>query len=952
MKINKGKISGFFACLVLWLLAPLSGVLAQASTVSTLAGNSIPLDGIGTKAHFGSPWQIQVKDTLAFISDKDNNALRTLSLKTKRVQTLLTNQNEISGLALSSTGDTLYFCTDRNVLKRYIRNTQALTILDTLPDLDIDAIACKRNGALLIGSASGHRIAERSVQGVVKTLAGKLNTAGFVEGLDTIARFNRIASIILSQTEDTIYISDRFNSKIRRFIPSTKQVSTLATGNLVFGPRQLAFSKRKDTIFIANSSNHSLVYVPLKVGAATVFAGATATLGYVDGNSTVSRYYFPLGIARSDSGWIVCDNANRRIRMVKKGISSTIAGIGIIGDGTGIDSRFNGPYDLVKHPFKDSIYITDQTNHAIRIMDLTSKIVSTAVGNGISGNVSGAADLVRLNRPTNMAMSPSGDTLFFVEPFANKVKYLLTKTNQVKWLAGSDTVGFRDYPFGKYARFNRPQDLAYRDGKLYIADALNHKIRVIKISTTAVSTFSGTIAGFKDSTLLGCKYNRPATLEWVGNRLFIGEDAGLKIRVLIPEQDTVMRWAGSGNIGTVDGPGDVARFKGIFKISYDPFKRGLLVGGYLNEGVCRFVSVDTMLVSTFMDATGFQDGAFSSSKFLGPLGFWADEENTRLVFADAGNNRIRSVNLGINRKPNCTFDTSTIDGLNEDQALVTFLNVVSNISPGNGPVDNGQLVSISVESVPPGKITNGIVASGALRFKPAPDSNGTFLVKVKLKDNGGTLGGGVDSSVYFKTVRVKAINDAPILQLAGNDTASNGVARARAGFVLKFTPGPHDELWQQIVDTSIVCDRPDWFSKQPWFDQDTLKYEPISDTLGTCSVFIKLKDNGGIADGGKDSLETSFTITLLDPSSTKTWVVRPSLVVYPNPATRSFRVRNMPAGFRKISLFDMRGILMEEIQIDSDGLFRLQGDYTGLFVLKIEGAPFSSGLIQLEGKSK
>jgi hypothetical protein len=60
----------------------------------------------------------------------------------------------------------------------------------------------------------------------------------------------------------------------------------------------------------------------------------------------------------------------------------------------------------------------------------------------------------------------------------------------------------------------------------------------------------------------------------------------------------------------------------------------------------------------------------------------------------------------------------------------------------------------------------------------------------------------------------------------------------------------------------------------------------------------------------------------------------------------------LPTGNQKISLFDMRGILMEEIRLDSDGLFRLQGDYSGLFVLKIEGAPFSSGLIRLEGKSK
>jgi hypothetical protein len=57
-------------------------------------------------------------------------------------------------------------------------------------------------------------------------------------------------------------------------------------------------------------------------------------------------------------------------------------------------------------------------------------------------------------------------------------------------------------------------------------------------------------------------------------------------------------------------------------------------------------------------------------------------------------------------------------------------------------------------------------------------------------------------------------------------------------------------------------------------------------------------------------------------------------------------------GHQKISLFDLRGILMEEIRIDSDGLFRLQGNYSGLYVLIIVDASFSSGLIRLEGKSK
>jgi len=39
MMINKGKIQGFFAALVLWVMAPLSSAWAQTSTVSTLPGN-------------------------------------------------------------------------------------------------------------------------------------------------------------------------------------------------------------------------------------------------------------------------------------------------------------------------------------------------------------------------------------------------------------------------------------------------------------------------------------------------------------------------------------------------------------------------------------------------------------------------------------------------------------------------------------------------------------------------------------------------------------------------------------------------------------------------------------------------------------------------------------------------------------------------------------------------
>lgn len=947
--MKKSRLLFVFAIGWFFLLQLFIGrfAVAQQALISTEAGSSRPLDGPGPQALFFSPWQVHARDSLAFVSDFDDNALRKINLITGRVSTVFFNQTGISGFAFTRTWDTVYFATNSNILKRFIRSSNTLQILDTLPDAGISAMVCRRNGALILGSENGHRVAEWKGNGQIINLAGKLNTAGFAEGIDSLARFNRISSIVLSQTEDTMYFADRFNSRIRRYIRSTRTVSSLSLGNLLYGPEQIAMSKRKDSLYIANAGLHTLVTVPLRSGVSKVICGGNNSSGYVDGPAAVTRFNYPMGIAACDSGLLVCDYYNRRIRLFKNGFTRTQAGIGIIGDGTGVDSRFNGPYDVALHPTKDSLYVSDQMNHAIRLIRLSTKKVSTLVGNGTAGNVSSNnPSLVRLNRPTSLAMSPSGDTLFFVEPFANKIKYLLTKTNEVKWLAGSDTAGYKDSPVGRFARFNRPQDLAYHDGFLYIADAMNHKIRLIRISNSSVTTFAGSTAGFKDSTLLSSKFNRPSTVEWVGDELWVGEDAGLKIRRINPVQNSVIRWAGSGNIGLVDGPGTIARFMGIFKITYDPLQNGFLVSGYQNEGVCRFVPRDTSKVRTLFNAAGFQDGLISQAKFLGPMGYAADIPGKRLLFADAGNNRIRSLKYVINSAPFCTFDTASLNIL-EDNGLVVIPLVVSNPSPGAESADSTQLLQFDVRSVPSGKILNGNVDSaGTLRFQTPADSNGVFQIRIRLKDNGGVLGGGVDSVLYFKTIRVTPVNDPPVIILAGNDSSVAGSLRRRPGFLLKKNPGPPNES-NQTLQTQVICSNPGLFSVLPSFNGDTLRYESSGDSTGSAQIFVKLKDNGGVQNGGVDSSSAGFTITLLSPSSTSPFLIRPSLQPYPNPATGSFRLTRSVQECRKLGLYDLNGSFLEELE-SVDGIFRLQKQYSGIFLIRIPGKNSAAGLIQLK----
>ena len=158
---------------------------SQTRLAGTEAGNSVPLDGSNLAAQFLCPWQIVARDSMAYIADQgyiftssfpgiDNFAsLRELNIKRKTVRTISTGQVSVSGLALSHRGDSLFFTTNGNILKMYRRSTGLITILDTLQDSELDAVVCDKQGRLLIGGGTGHRILLRELNGTYRTLAGK-----------------------------------------------------------------------------------------------------------------------------------------------------------------------------------------------------------------------------------------------------------------------------------------------------------------------------------------------------------------------------------------------------------------------------------------------------------------------------------------------------------------------------------------------------------------------------------------------------------------------------------------------------------------------------------------------------------------------------------------------------------------------------------------------------------
>ncbi len=78
--------------------------------------------------------------------------------------------------------------------------------------------------------------------------------------------------------------------------------------------------------------------------------------------------------------------------------------------------------------------------------------------------------------------------LYVADTYNYKIKVIDLKTREAKTLAGDGKPGHADNATGTPAEFFEPAGLSYAAGKLYVADTNNHLIRVIDLGTGGVST--------------------------------------------------------------------------------------------------------------------------------------------------------------------------------------------------------------------------------------------------------------------------------------------------------------------------------------------------------------------------------------------------------------------------------------------------------------------------------
>jgi large repetitive protein len=203
----------------------------------------------------------------------------------------------------------------------------------------------------------------------------------------------------------------------------------------------------------------------------------------------------------------------------------------------------------------------------------------------------------------------------------------------------------------------------------------------------------------------------------------------------------------------------------------------------------------------------------------------------------------------------------------EDVGPQTVTAWATNISPGP-PSESGQSVAFTVSSDDPTLFSAppAVAPNGTLSYTPAADANGSAQVTITVHDDGGTAGGGADTSPPSTfTLTVDPVNDPPTFT-AGPDQSALSLLGAQSvpGWAAGISPGPPDESGQSVTFT-VTNDNSGLFSVQPAVSPNgTLTYTPAVLAIGSATVTVKAHDDGGNVGPGLDtSPPQTFTISIL-----------------------------------------------------------------------------------------
>lgn len=274
--------------------------------------------------------------------------------------------------------------------------------------------------SVIFADINNHSIRMATISGVVTTIAGGPENSGYKDGPASMAQFN--------------------------------------------SPHGVAFDNKTNNVYVAEAGNHVIRVIHIMGdGDHEVFtlAGIPERSGYRDGAVDSALFSSPHAlILGPNDEIIVADIGNGRIRQIKDGIVSTIAGTGIPGslDGTPEEASFLYPMDMVLDG--SDILVADAGTHLIRRIKI-GEAVSTVVLQDT------------LNTPHGIAIDE--DKNIYIADMRTHRILRVDESGKISIVAGTGEMG------AGLEMLNKPAALLMNAGYLWIADLNNHQLKAIRI---------------------------------------------------------------------------------------------------------------------------------------------------------------------------------------------------------------------------------------------------------------------------------------------------------------------------------------------------------------------------------------------------------------------------------------------------------------------------------------
>jgi sugar lactone lactonase YvrE len=367
------------------------------------------------------------------------------------------------------------------------------------------------NGDLIVVDFGNHRVRRIDHRThIIETLAGTGEAGYNGDGIPAAqAQLSRPEYAVFDPSGD-LFIADSYNNRVRKVDHLTGLISTvagtgergysgdggLATSAKLHFPEGIALD-RNGNLFISDTVNRLIRRVDARTGIITSFAGTGEVGVNPEGTPAAQAKFLRLArIAIDHAGNLyVADSPSHRILVIeaRTHLLRTFAGTGKLGfsgdGGAAVDAEISYAEGMVLAPNQD-LYFADVGNHRVRKIDANTGVISTIAGSGEKGfsGDGGPAIKARLWSPGRVWVDHQGNILI-ADILNARIRRVDARTQIIDTIAGTGDWG--DGGAARDALLSVPGDIAYANGKVYIADYGTRRIRCVDLVTGIISTVAG-----------------------------------------------------------------------------------------------------------------------------------------------------------------------------------------------------------------------------------------------------------------------------------------------------------------------------------------------------------------------------------------------------------------------------------------------------------------------------